>query len=156
MTVYMDYKALVQSYLPYLKSQSKGILARWYLRIVRFLPTLKLEHKPGSANMVADALPRAPAAAARDRKAVFVVSEGLSVDRPNNLQFVQEQQREDSELVKLIRFPETTELPNDPTEAKVLLSQAKKGYYLVQGVLYFDGADMPDHRRLVVPKHLWE
>ena len=32
------------------------------------------------------------------------------MDRPNNLQFVQEQQREDSELVKLIRFLETKEL----------------------------------------------
>ena len=57
-TVYTDHKALVQFYLPYLKSQSKGILARWYLRIARFLPTLKLEHKPGSANVVADALSR--------------------------------------------------------------------------------------------------
>ena len=35
-----------------------------------------------------------------------------------------------------------------------MLSQAKKGYYMVEGVLYFDGADMPDRRRLVVPKHL--
>ena len=126
------------------------------MRIARFLPTLKLEHKPGSANVVADALSRAPAADVRDSNAVLVVSEGLSVDRPNNLQFVQEQQREDSELVKLIKFLEIKELPSDPTEAKVVLSQAKKGYYMVEGVLYFDGADMPDRRRLVVPKHLWE
>ena len=32
-TVFTDHKALVQSYLPYLKSQTKGIPARWYLRI---------------------------------------------------------------------------------------------------------------------------
>ena len=49
-TVFTDHKTLVQSYLLYLKSQTKGILARWYLRIARFLPTLKLEYKPGSAN----------------------------------------------------------------------------------------------------------
>ena len=79
--------------------------------------------------MVADALSRAPVAAVRDSIAVLVVSEGLSVDRPNNLQFAQEQQREDSELVKLIRFLETKELLSDRTEAKVVLSQAKKGYY---------------------------
>ena len=54
-TVYTDHKALVQSYLPYLKNQQKGMLARWYLRLARFLPTLQLEHKPGSANVVADA-----------------------------------------------------------------------------------------------------
>jgi len=36
----------------------------------------------------------------------------------------------------------------------VVLSQAKKGYYVTEGVLYFDGAGMPDHWRLVVLKHL--
>jgi len=73
---------------------------------------------------------------------------------PNNLQFVQEQQREDSELARLMKFLETKKLPSDPSEAKVVLSQAKKGYYVIEGVLYFDGAGMPDRRRLVVPKHL--
>ena len=106
--------------------------------------------------MVTDALSRASADAVRDSNAVLVVLEGSSVDRPNNLQLVQEQQKEDSELVKLVRFLETKELPSDPIEAKVVLSQAKKGYYMVEGVLYFDGADMPDCRRLIVPKHLRE
>ena len=39
------------------------------------------------------------------------------------------QQGEDSELIK---FLETKELSSDPTEAKVVLSQAKKGYYVVE------------------------
>ena len=59
-TVYTHHKALAQSYIPYLKSQPKGLLARWYLRLARFLPQLKIEHKPGSANVVADAVSRAP------------------------------------------------------------------------------------------------
>ena len=42
-TVYTDHQALVKSYLPYLKSQTKGLLARWYLRLARFLPTVRLE-----------------------------------------------------------------------------------------------------------------
>ena len=89
-TVYTDHKALVQSYLPYLKSQTKGILARWYMRIARFLPTLKLEYKPGSANVVADTLSRAPAAVTSGSSEVLVVSEGTLVsggsDTHNNLQ----------------------------------------------------------------------
>jgi len=67
---------------------------------------------------------------------------------------VQEQQREDMNLANLIEFLEAKTLPTDPTEAKIVLSNAKKGYYLVNGVLYFDGGDRPDRRRLVVPKHL--
>jgi len=98
-------------------------LARWYLRIARFLPTLKLEYKPGSANVVADALSRAPAAVTSGSTEVLVVSEGTLVSEGskthNNLELVQEQLGEDSELVNLIKFLETKELPSDPTEAKV-------------------------------------
>ena len=47
-TVFTDHQALVKSYVPYLKSQTKGILARWYLRLARFLPNLLLKYKPGS------------------------------------------------------------------------------------------------------------
>ena len=35
-TVYMDHQALVSSFMPYLKSQTKGTLARWYLRCLPF------------------------------------------------------------------------------------------------------------------------
>ena len=38
----------------------RGLLARWYLRISKFLPHMKLEYKPSAANVVADALSRAP------------------------------------------------------------------------------------------------
>ena len=46
-TVFTDHQALVSAYIPYLKSQSKGLLARWYIRVAPFLPNLILEHKPG-------------------------------------------------------------------------------------------------------------
>ena len=55
-TVYTDHQALVSSFIPYLKSQTKGILARWYLRLSQYLPNVTLEHKPGSVNKAADAL----------------------------------------------------------------------------------------------------
>jgi len=51
-TVYTNHQALVTSFLSHMKSQTKGLLARWYLRISRFLPLLKLKYKPGAANVV--------------------------------------------------------------------------------------------------------
>ena len=59
-TVYTDHQALVSSFIPYLKSQTKGILTRWYLMLSQYLPNVTLEHKPGSVNRAADALSRAP------------------------------------------------------------------------------------------------
>ena len=60
MIAYTDHQALVSLFLSYIKSQTRSLLARWYLRISCFLPNIKLEHKLGSANCVADALSRAP------------------------------------------------------------------------------------------------
>ena len=60
-TVYTDHQALVSAFLVHLKSQTRGLLARWYLTISKFLPHVKLEYKPGVANVVADTLSRAPA-----------------------------------------------------------------------------------------------
>ena len=42
-----------------LKSHTKGLLARWYLHLSRFIPLMKLEYKPGRANVVADSLSKA-------------------------------------------------------------------------------------------------
>ena len=57
-TVFTDRQTLVSAHILYLKSQSKGLLARWYLWLVPFLPNL--EHKPGSANQAANALSQLP------------------------------------------------------------------------------------------------
>jgi len=54
------YHALASAFLSQPKSQTKGLLARWYLRPSRFLPLMKLEFKPDHANVVADSLSRAP------------------------------------------------------------------------------------------------
>ena len=35
-----------------------------------------------------------------------------------------------------------------------MLSTAQHGYYVVDSVLYFESAEVPDRRRLVVPAHL--
>ena len=35
-TVFTDHQVLVSAFLVHLKSQSRGLLARWYLRLSRF------------------------------------------------------------------------------------------------------------------------
>ena len=60
-TVYTDHRALVSAFISHMGSQTKGLLARWYLRISRFLPKMRLEYKPGLTNVVADSLSKAPA-----------------------------------------------------------------------------------------------
>ena len=55
-TVFTDHQALVSAYIPYLKSQTKGLLARWYLRLAPFLSNLILKYKPGTTNQASDAL----------------------------------------------------------------------------------------------------
>ena len=150
-TVYIDHQALV-----HLKSQTKGLLAFWYLRISKFLPHMKLEYKPGSANVVADALSRAPTDGEMTGG-----KEGSDVQRvlqpvlpQPSMQKVQLEQSKDKELVQLVNFLTKKALPDDPSEAKLVLSLARKGYYVVDGILYYEGADIPHRRCVVVPEHL--
>ena len=144
----------MQSYLPYLKDQQKGMLARWYLRLARFLPTFRLEHKPGSANVVADTLSRAPV---RDdtpdgSEAVLTVLDQDAYD--STLKLVRDEQSKDEQLMYVIDYLRSNKLPEDAMLAKQILEQAKKGYVVVDNVLYYEGTDVPGRRRLVVPKHL--
>ena len=67
---------------------------------------------------------------------------------------VQSQQRQDSELLRLIDYLENRILPKDPQEIKKVITWASKGYFLIDGVLYHESSDVPGRKRLVVPKHL--
>ena len=117
-TVYTDHQALVSSFLSYMKSQTRGLLARWYLRISCFLPNIKLEHKQSSVNCVADALSRAPV----QTTDVLWVSHAHA---GNTLMCqVQSQQRQDSELLRLIDCLENRTLPKDPQEIKKVVTWA--------------------------------
>ena len=67
---------------------------------------------------------------------------------------VQQQQKQDPELAGLCSFLQTRTLPEDPQLAKVISNLVRKGYFLVDDVLYYEGPDVPDRRRVVVPQHL--
>ena len=161
-TLYTDHQALVSAFLTHLKSQTRGLLARWYLRLSKFLPQMKLEYKPGSTNVVADCLSRAPVeSGARvlqvEGETTTVEGETTSVEGetvPIALQQVQRKQRKDIELARIIDFLTRKSLPADPQEAVIILNSTKKGYYVIDDILYYEGPDMPGHHRIVVPEHL--
>ena len=154
-TAYTDHQALVSAFIPHMKSQVKGLLARWYLKLAPFLPKMKLEFKPGSANTVADALSRAPVpASSQEEGRVMQLSQQVVEPSEALLYQVQRQQKQDPELAGLYSYLKTKMLPEDPQLAKVISNLVRKGYFLIDDVLYYEGPDAPDRRRVVVPQHL--
>ena len=146
-TVFTDHQALVSAYIPYLKSQTKGLLARWYLRLSPFLPNLILKYKPGTTNQAADALSQAPLSPGKVMHIEMEVVGSLTSK-------IQESQREDKDLLQLIEYMENGSLPEDPVAAKKIATQALKGYYLVDGILFFEDSAVSGRRRMVVPTQL--
>ena len=67
---------------------------------------------------------------------------------------IQSSQREDSELSQLIEYMEHRSLPEDPVMAKKIATQALKGYYLIDGILYFEDSVVPGRQWMVVPTQL--
>jgi len=92
--------------LTHLKSQAKGLLARWYLRLSRFLPNIELQFKPGTTNGAADALSRSPI----DHEVANVC---LVCKSDNVLNKVQSEQRKDEELRRFIDYLQDKVLPED-------------------------------------------
>ena len=135
-TVFTDHQALVSAYIPYLKSQSRGLLARWYLWLAPFLPNLRLEHKPGTANQAADALSRLP----QSQHRILQVEVGMAGAMMSRIQAAH---KEDSELLQLTAYLDHQALPQDPIMAKKIVTQALKGYYLVDKILYFEDSVVP-------------
>ena len=159
-TMYTDHQALASAFLIHLKGQTRGLLARWYLRLSKFLPQMSLQYKPGFSNVVADALSRAPVeseARVLQVQEEVNLSEGTASESEKLttvLEQVQQEQRKDLKLKNLIDFLTKRSLPDDPKEINLVFNTAKKGYYVVDDILYYEGPDMPNHRCIVVPTHL--
>ena len=154
-TVYTDHQALVSSFIPYLKSQTKGLLARWYLRLSAYLPNITLEHKPGTINKAADALSRAPIISPSEE---FTPATGvLRIEHGEEeplMARISRLQHEDRDLAQLIAYLKHKQLPVDPGEVKKVVTQSQKGFYLLDGVLYLENSDASGRRRIVVPENL--
>jgi len=67
---------------------------------------------------------------------------------------VQREQRKNEQLKRLIAYLEDKTLPEDTKHALQVVNLGKKGYYLIDGILYFESIDVPDRRRIVVSQHL--
>ena len=146
-TVYTDHQALLSAFISQLKSQTKGLLARWHLCLSRFIPLMKLEYKPGQANVVADRAPRESNAGE-----VQVVTSKATADPV--LVRVQKEQQQDEQQADLIKYLMNKELPDCIVRRQKVLTAAQQGYYVIDGVLYFESAEVPNRHRLVVPIHL--
>lgn len=118
------------------------------------MPQMKLEYKLGAANVVADALSRAPV---EGTASVLQLSPGTGTgeDQPfTSLQHVQSEQRQDKELSQIIDFLTSQTLPTDPQEAKYISNMAGKSYMVVDGILYYEGPEVSGRCCVVVPVHL--
>ena len=103
------------------------------------------------ANVVADALSRSPIQGDEDGTSVTVVTvEGTdmlqSSELDSTLQQVQTEQQKDPELAKIIDFITDKTVPADSRDAQFVVGVAKKGCYVVDGILYYEGADTCDHQ----------
>ena len=65
-------------------------------------------------------------------------------------------EQKDKELSPLISYLEDKQLPDDAVESKRILNTASLGYFMMDGVLYYESADTTGRRRLIVPTHLQE
>ena len=70
------------------------------------------------------------------------------------LQNIHAHQSEDKEIVDITNYLEKKILPTDPKNVPHIASIAKKGYFVLDGVLYYESNDVPGRRRLVVPEQL--
>ena len=60
------------------------------------------------------------------------------------------------ESLKFLNYPESRILTEDTQEAKVIVNLARKGYAVVDDVLYYERVDVPNRCRIAIPKHLRE
>ena len=89
----MDRQALVSAFVSHLKSQTRGLLGRWYLKLAMFLPQFELKYKPGCQNTAADAL-----------SVMYVRTASANDEEDEVLVRIQAEQRKDKELSQIISY----------------------------------------------------
>ena len=90
------------------------------LQLSQFIPSMKLEYKPGRANVVTDSLSRAQGEPCPGE--VHLVSSRDTEDPV--LAKVQHEQQQDEELADLVRYLVSRVLPDCPVRRQKVLSTA--------------------------------
>ena len=167
-TVYTDHSAIKAI----LETQSPtGKHARWWTKVYGSgVKHVQIIHRSGKANTNADALSRNPLPRSPD--ASETISEGeiqVAAVRSQNISTLltdaparqteassfATEQRKDVQLLQLMQFLETGQLPEDDNLAKKVAGQATQ-FILVDQTLYFLDPRRNHKKRIVVPTQLRE
>ena len=105
-------------------------------------------------NKAADALSRTPVLTSEGDTSTIEVLRVETQEVELLLTRIGHLQCQDRDLAKLILYLEKKQLPEEPGEVKKIVTQSQKGYYLLDGVLYFENSDASGRRRIVVPEKL--
>ena len=164
-TVYTDHSA-VKAVLA--TPSANGKHARWWSKVFGTgVRNVDIVYRSGKLNSNADALSRnpvdpAPAVAIAEGDvqvcnvtATTTLSELLDAEpHPiGDADYFAREQLEDPEVLMLIRYLDTGELPEDSTKARKLVAQAFS-FTLLDGILYFVDPRRDDQKRAVVPTQL--
>ena len=163
-TVYTDHsavKAILETPNP------SGKHARWWTCVYGSgVATVKIIHRSGKSNANADALSRSPLNSTLgwdlgqgEVQVSQVTAETISKtlettqapSRGEDSTFGDEQKR-DTDLLEIITFLETAELPPDDKRARKVALQSPM-FTMEEGVLYFIDAKQGHQKRVAVPQH---
>ena len=155
--------------------------ARWWTRVFGTgLKDVRIVYRPGRSNATADAPSRSPhseqplVGEAEDETQVFAVeSAGTTAQtETSNTNLIEDmleespqctltatsfadEQKKDSEIMEIVTFLETGELPTEERRAKVIALQ-KSLFVIKDGMLFYIDPKQEHRLRVVVPSHLRE
>ena len=163
-TVYTDHSA-VRAILE--TPNPSGKHARWWTKVYGAgVKEVRIIYRAGRLNQNADALSRSPQAVAPERGIgenevqVAMISADpsntplLQLDpSPVESETIVQEQRKDPELLEIIQFLETEELPEDEKRARRIALQ-RSLFAVVNETLYYLDPKQDHRKRVAVPKHL--
>lgn len=138
------------------KPNTTGRLARWGLALQGF--DLEIKHRKGKSNSNADALSRGPATTPKETVDELEGADLFSthcepLETPITKEILKQGQRDDTHWAPIIRYLETSELPEEINECK-RVQTAESLYCLIDSLLYRIHPRRKGVPQLVISKEL--